>query len=121
MNLFGTLTYVERSETVFANRSTQSGDTRLTDDERISSLYLEHPICRQLIGNLSKTEGLTGDLSVPERSGGVPYEGDYEITPGEEPIVLNTTGKVMLQDLTIEPIPTDYGKVTWTSGHLFIS
>lgn len=113
MNLFGTLTYVERSETVFANRSTQSGDTRLTDDERIRSLYLEFPICRQLVGTLSKTEGLEGNISVPERSGGNPYQGQYEVTPSEETIVLETKNKTMNHNVTVNAIPSNYGRISW--------
>lgn len=49
------------------------------------------------------------------------YEGDYIITPSEEKIVLPTDSKSLEGDITINPIPSNYGLVTWDGNALTIS
>ena len=121
-------------------RITQQGDVRVTQDgsclmavtiEAVLSLegllqeesriegILHEP--ETLHGELQSTLDLSGSLTVPPIRGGVPYTGDYEITPTEETQVLQTHGRILTKNITINPIPTDYGKVTWTSGHIRIT
>lgn len=45
-----------------------------------------------------------------------PYEGEYEITPTDETQVLQTAGKWDRENITIKPIPSNYGRITW-DGH----
>ena len=52
---------------------------------------------------------------------GDPYEGAYTVTPTQEAQVLATAGKVMLEDVTIDPIPQNYGLVTWNGSVLTVS
>lgn len=42
-----------------------------------------------------------------------PYMGNYTVTPTEETQVLPTSAKQMIEDLIIEPIPLNYGRITW--------
>ena len=49
------------------------------------------------------------------------YEGPYEVTPGPETQVLETNGKVMINNVTVKPIPQNYGLVTWNGSVLTIS
>ena len=49
------------------------------------------------------------------------YEGDYTITPGDEPQVLSTKNKRMTDDVTIGAIPSNYGKITWNGNFLTVS
>lgn len=50
-----------------------------------------------------------------------PYEGPYEVTPSATEQVMPTSGKTMERDLTIGPIPSNYGLVTWTGAVLTVS
>lgn len=52
---------------------------------------------------------------------GVPYEGQYVVTPSEETIVLNTNTFTMQGNVTINPIPSNYGKITWDGTKLTVS
>ena len=50
-----------------------------------------------------------------------PYTGDYTITPGAEAVVLDTRNKRMTDNVTINPIPSNYGLVTWNGTVLTVS
>lgn len=50
-----------------------------------------------------------------------PYEGSYEITPSQETQILATVGKRMTADLVINPIPSNYGLITWNGSFLTVS
>ena len=42
-----------------------------------------------------------------------PYTGTYEVTPDLHAQVLATNGKTMLNDVVVQPIPSNYGRVTY--------
>lgn len=44
---------------------------------------------------------------------GTPYHGEYEFTPGDEAQTVLTKDKVLSQNITINAIPSNYGKVSW--------
>lgn len=46
-----------------------------------------------------------------------PYEGVYEVTPTRYTQILPTAGLGMAQDVIVNPIPPEYGLVTW-DGHV---
>lgn len=52
---------------------------------------------------------------------GESYTGVYEVTPTEEAQVLETSGLVASKDIVINPIPSNYGKITWNGGALTVS
>lgn len=49
------------------------------------------------------------------------YEGAAEFTPSETAQVIPTAGHVVLSDFTIDPIPSNYGRVTWDGSTLTVS
>lgn len=50
-----------------------------------------------------------------------PYEGAYEVIPGEEPQVLPTAGTLAGRDIVIGAIPQNYGKITWDGNIITVS
>ena len=40
------------------------------------------------------------------------FHGDYSVTPSEETQTIQTAGLMMNADMTINPIPTNYGLIT---------
>lgn len=84
----------------------------------------------KLSGKLSATEGLTGRLS---GSGGLsgslsleavhitPYSGRTEFTPSDSTQVIEAAGLLFEEDITINPIPSNYGLITWNGSTLTVS
>lgn len=58
-----------------------------------------------------KIEGTAGD----------PYEGPYRVVPGDEEQVLLTEGLVSTENIIVEKIPWNYGKITWDGSVLTVS
>lgn len=52
--------------------------------------------------------------------GGIPYRGSYEATPSEETQVIQTEGKRMLSDFTINPIPDNYGRIAYSGSGIIV-
>ena len=50
-----------------------------------------------------------------------PYEGSYEITPTTEAQTFETKNKRMTDDLVVNPIPSNYGLITWSGSILTVS
>lgn len=50
-----------------------------------------------------------------------PYGGPYEVTPTSESQTLETNGKRMTGDVVINPIPSNYGLITWNGAFLTVS
>ena len=65
--------------------------------------------------------GMNLALSDPYINGGRPYEGEYEVTPTQYEQVLPTQGRSMSQNVTIHPIPSYYGLITWDGSKLKVS
>lgn len=49
------------------------------------------------------------------------YTGAFEVTPSGETQILNTSGLMMPQNVTINPIPNNYGLITWNGSTLTVS
>lgn len=49
------------------------------------------------------------------------YQGSYNITPTRNRQVLDTASKIMLQDLIVEPIPQNYGLITYNGFEIMVS
>lgn len=52
---------------------------------------------------------------------GEEFAGPYEVTPTAETQTLTTSGLYMAQDVTINPIPSNYGLITWNGSTLTVS
>ena len=71
-------------------------------------------------GRLTGGQNIKGKLSI-SAAGGERYEGEYEVTPTRYEQVLNTQGKQMLHNVTVHPIPSNYGLITWDGSVLTVS
>ena len=49
------------------------------------------------------------------------YTGEYTVTPSSETQVLQTNALRMTGNITVNPIPQNYGLVTWNGSTLTIS
>jgi hypothetical protein len=70
-------------------------------NNRKLTLNINPPVARQI----------TGDI----------YDGDYRIDPSQETVVLSTLGKAMIDNVVINPIPSNYGLITWNGSTLTVS
>lgn len=49
------------------------------------------------------------------------YTGATTVTPTQETQTLSTLGKIIPTDITINPIPSNYGLITWDGAVLTVS
>lgn len=78
-------------------------------------------VIRTVTGSLSNSISVTGKLTVPEVIDTRHYQGVYEFTPSDETQIIPTSGLKLTQDIVINPIPSNYGLVTWNGSQLTIS
>lgn len=50
-----------------------------------------------------------------------PYTGDYEVSPSTETQTLLTKHLRMTDNVVINPIPQNYGLITWNGSYLTVS
>lgn len=50
-----------------------------------------------------------------------PYTGETEITPTEEAQTVPTAGLMMQTDIVVNPIPSNYGLITWDGTTITVS
>ena len=65
--------------------------------------------------------GVTLELGDAFIGGGRPYDGPYEVTPTQHTQTLATIGRKMADNVTINPIPSNYGLITWNGSVLRVS
>lgn len=69
------------------------------------------------IGSVSADFGAVKYVEItPER-----YTGALQVTPSEHTQVLDTSGFYMSGNITVNPIPQNYGKITWDGSTLTVS
>ena len=49
------------------------------------------------------------------------YEGPYEFTPSAEEQTIPILGMVATDNITVKPIPNNYGLITWNGSTLTVS
>lgn len=49
------------------------------------------------------------------------YEGQTTVTPTQETQVLQTAGLVVSQNIIVNPIPSNYGLITWDGSTITVS
>lgn len=76
-----------------------------------------------LKGSLTSQGGLHGVIT-----GGISrleplpyYTGDYEVTPTSETQTLNTANLSMAENIVVNPIPSNYGRITYNGGYITVS
>ena len=75
-------------------------------------------------GYLSYTIPLDGECGVVTKvvEHDLPvYTGETNITPSTSEQVLNTADKVVARNIVINPIPSNYGLITWNGSTLTVS
>ena len=72
-------------------------------------------------GSLSGSKTIAGNLTIPSAVLPPSYEGEYEVTPSEETQTLATDSLYMRGNITINPIPNNYGLITWNGSTLMVS
>lgn len=68
----------------------------------------------KLVGKISARKTVTGKIGVNV----VPYSGECIVTPTEETQILATHGLKMNSDVTINPIPDNYARMSWDGSIL---
>ena len=83
-----------------------------------------------LKGSLSSEDNIKGALSSGDRLiGGISklvsyydyYTGEYNVIPNSRTQTLETANRYLTQNVIINPIPSNYGLVTWNGQCLTIS
>ena len=74
-----------------------------------------------LSGTLSKPATIQGKLTVPLYVLPPSYTGPYEVTPSAETQTLETDAFYMNGNITINPIPSNYGLITWNGSVITVS
>ena len=49
------------------------------------------------------------------------YNGPSEVDPSQSTQVLETSGKMLLTNITVNPLPSYYGLITWNGSVLTVS
>ena len=75
----------------------------------------------QLSGFLNAQKGISGLLTIPSAVGVDVYGGPYEFTPTEETQTVTIERKMATENIVINPIPYNYGLVTWNGSTLTVS
>ena len=71
-------------------------------------------------GKLTAPASISGELTIPASISAV-YTGEYEFTPSRETQVININHKEALRNITINPIPQNYGLITYNGSIITVS
>lgn len=87
---------------------------------------MEHLNCiLQGFGNLnvqlSGQKRINAEMTVPEVVSSDPYSGEYEYIPTRATQTIEIAGKLAVQNITINPIPQNYGLISWNGSTLTVS
>lgn len=75
----------------------------------------------QIGGGLVGSGSLSGSLSQPEGTVVITYDGPYDFTPTQETQTVLIENKMATDNITINPIPSNYGLITWNGSVLTVS
>ena len=70
---------------------------------------------------LAAVSSMTAELSVPTSGSSPAFIGDYEYTPSQSEQVIPIEGYMATQNITINPIPQNYGLITWNGSTITVS
>ena len=72
-------------------------------------------------GTLAAPVTIAGSLTVPEYVYPPVYSGPVEITPTAETQTIETESLYLESNIIINPIPSNYGLITWDGSNLTVS
>lgn len=93
-----------------------SGGSSEPDGEISASLSVEQGID----GSLSAQQTLNAELVIGSSDYPI-YDGPYDFTPSTEVQTINVSHTLPRGDITIQPIPSNYGLITWNGSTLTVS
>ena len=70
-------------------------------------------------GTISGTGKLSARMTNPRMAPS--YTGTYTVTPSQQTQTLNTAGRTLAENITINPIPQNYGLITYNGGIITVS
>ena len=72
-------------------------------------------------GDLSLIESLDGECGTYQKVYEADvYTGATEVEPSEETQILQTASKMVGENITIHPIPQNYGRIAWNGSNLIV-
>lgn len=74
-----------------------------------------------IVGSLSAVQSLQGEITTAESVYYPTYSGSYEITPTQQTQTIPINGLLAADDITVNPIPSNYGLITWDGSTLTVS
>ncbi len=78
--------------------------------------------CDEIIGLiLEDEEEIIASIELPSASNVDPYTGPYEFTPDATQQIISIKGLKATEDIIIDPIPSNYGLITWDGMTLRVS
>ena len=75
----------------------------------------------RISGELASGGRVDGSLTIPEAILPPSYSGPYTVTPSAEEQILQTEGKYMRGNITVDPVPSNYGLITWDGSTITVS
>lgn len=96
-------------------------DSSVSGYGEASLVYKRDDTCVRSPVYVTYTQDALAESAVDPPEPGEIYDGPYEVTPVEAEQMLATAGLRLTQDITIHPIPSNYGKITWNGAVLRIS
>ena len=91
---------------------------------------MELTLENKLSASLAVEQGISGTLYSPQTLnaeivlGGNAYpvyQGPYEFTPSSEAQIVSVSHTIPISDITINPVPSNYGLITWNGATLTVS
>lgn len=71
--------------------------------------------------SLSSAAGLSAELSLPKGKASSPFAGPYIYTPTQDTQSIPIADMKATEDIIINPIPSNYGLITWNGSTLTVS
>lgn len=71
--------------------------------------------------NCSFDEGNGFDVDLGYQPPQHEYHGSYDVIPSDQAQTLSTADNVLAADIVIEPIPSNYGLITWDGSVITVS
>lgn len=76
---------------------------------------------QRISGAVSGSGRVSGQISRPQTVQVEKYTGPYSFTPSEAEQVIDIAYKQAISDIVVDPIPQNYGRITWNGSVLTVS
>lgn len=74
-----------------------------------------------LQATLTDSVNVSATMTIPTTADVPRYDGAYNFTPSQETQTVSIDHLLAMQDITIEPIPSNYGLITWNGSTITVS